>query len=114
MLASPLFIDPHHHLGWCFLSGPPNLSGTLEEAIQINACLKVSRSDTEVSENAYRALRLALQNGTGWIRSHTDIDSVSELKLLHPILEAKEKFRGLVEVQIVAFPQLGLVTDTAW
>ena len=111
MLASPLFIDPHHHLDCAFLSEPPNLSGTLEEAIQINARLKVNRSDTEVSENAFRALRIALQNGTGWIRSHTDIDSVSKLELLHPILEAKGKFRGLVEVQIVAFPQLGLVTD---
>ena len=33
------------------------------------------------------------------------------LKLLYPVLEAKEKFRGLVDVQIVAFPQLGLVAD---
>ena len=36
---------------------------------------------------------------------------VSKLKLLHPILKAKEKFRGLVDVQIVAFPQLGLIAD---
>jgi len=54
---------------------------------------------------------MALQNGTGWLRSHTDIDSVSKLKMLAPIVAAKEKFQGLVEVQIVAFPQLGLVAD---
>jgi len=111
MLASPLFIDPHHHLDCAFLSEPPNLSGTLEEAIQLNARLKVSRSDEDIYENACRALRMAVRNGTGWMRSHTDIDSVSKLKLLNPILEAKEKFRGLVDVQIVAFPQLGLVAD---
>jgi cytosine/creatinine deaminase len=111
MLASPLFIDPHHHLDCAFLSEPPNLSGTLEEAIQINARVIENRSGEDVYEKACRALRLALQNGTGYIRSHTDIDSVSKLKLLHPILEAKEEFRGLVDVQVVAFPQFGLIAD---
>jgi len=111
LLASPLFIDPHHHLDCAFLSEPPNQSGTLEEAIQTNARLKVSRSDEDINEKACRALQMALQNGTGWVRSHTDIDPVSKLKLLYPISEAKEKFRGLVDVQIVAFPQLGLVAD---
>lgn len=111
MLASPLFIDPHHHLDVAFLSEPPNLSGTLEEAIQTNANLKVDRPDYDIYEKACHALQLAEQNGTGWLRSHTDIDSVSKLKMLHPIVAAREKFRGLVDVQIVAFPQLGLVAD---
>jgi cytosine deaminase len=111
MLASPLFIDPHHHLDCAFLNEPPNLSGTLNEAIRINAQLKANRSDADVYEKACRALNMALHHGTGWVRSHTDIDSISKLKLLHPIVEAKEKFRNLVEVQIVAFPQLGIVAD---
>ena len=111
MLASPPFIDPHHHLDCAFLNEPANISGTLEEAIQINAHIKEFRSDEDVFKKASRALRLALQNGTGWIRSHTDCDSVSKLKLLPPVLEAKAKYRGLVDVQVVAFPQLGLVAD---
>jgi cytosine deaminase len=111
MLASPLFIDPHHHLDCAFLSEPTNLSGTLEEAIQINARLKGSRSDQDVFEKACRALQLAVQNGTGWMRSHTDIDSISKLKLLHPVSEAKQKFNGQLDVQLVAFPQLGLIAD---
>ena len=111
MLASPLFIDPHHHLDCAFLSEPPNLSGTLEEAIQINARLKESRSEQDVFEKACRALQLAVQNGTGWMRSHTDIDSISKLKLLHPVSEAKQKFNGQLDVQLVAFPQLGLIAD---
>jgi cytosine deaminase len=111
MLASPPFIDPHHHLDCAFLFEPPNLSGTLEEAIQINARIKEGRSDKDIFDKACQALQMALQNGTGWMRSHTDIDSFSKLKLLHPILLAKEKFSRLVDVQIVAFPQLGLVAD---
>jgi cytosine deaminase len=111
MLASPLFIDPHHHLDTAFLSEPPNLSGTLEEAIKINACLKGVRSDQDIYEKACRALHMAVLNGTGWIRSHTDIDSISKLKLLPPIWAARQKFSGHLDVQIVAFPQLGLIAD---
>jgi cytosine deaminase len=111
MLGSPLFIDPHHHLDCAFLYEPPNLSGTLEEAIQINARLKQTRPEEDVFEKACRALRMALQNGTGWMRSHTDIDSISKLKLLSPVAQAKAKYAGLLDVQIVAFPQLGLIAD---
>ena len=111
MLGSPLFIDPHHHLDCAFLIEPANQSGTLEEAIETNARLKATRPDRDIYEKACKALEQALPNGTGWMRSHGDIDSVSGLKLLYPVLEAKEKFRGLVDVQIVAFPQLGLVAD---
>jgi cytosine deaminase len=111
MLASPLFIDPHHHLDCAFLIEPANQSGTLEEAIDTNARIKASRLDDEIYIKACTALEQALQNGTGWIRNHGDIDSTSGLKLLYPVLQAKEKYRGLVDVQMVAFPQLGLVAD---
>ncbi len=111
LLASPLLIDPHHHLDCAFLIDPPNELGTLEEAIEINARIKKERPASDVIEKACKALNLALQNGTGWIRNHGDINSVSKLKLLPPILEVKERYRGLVDLQIVAFPQLGLISD---
>ncbi len=113
LMASPPFIDPHHHLDCAYLHEPVNRSGTLGEAIAINASVKGSRSHRELYDKACLALEQALLNGTGWMRSHGDIDSVSGLKLMYPILEAKEKFRGVVDVQYVAFPQLGLVRDPA-
>lgn len=111
LLASPLFIDPHHHLDCAYLDEYVNQSGTLEEAIQINARIKGDRTAEEIYNKACRALTEALTYGTGWIRNHVDVDSVSGLKLLHPIVKAKEKFSGLVDMQIVCFPQLGLVRD---
>jgi cytosine deaminase len=106
-----LFIDPHHHLDCAYLDEYVNLSGTLDEAIEINARIKNERPADEIFIKACRALTEALGNGTGWIRNHVDVDSVSGLKLLYPILQAKEKFAGVVDVQIVCFPQLGLVRD---
>jgi cytosine/creatinine deaminase len=111
LMASPPFIDAHHHLDCAFLFEPVNRSGTLAEAIEINARIKTGRSPQEVYAKACQALELALFNGTGWIRSHVDIDPVSGLDLLAPVVEAKERYRGLVDVQIVAFPQLGLIDD---
>ncbi len=111
LLASPLFIDPHHHLDCAYLDEYVNHSGTLDEAIEINARIKDDRPAKEIYTKACRALTEALVNGTGWIRNHVDVDSVSGLKLLYPIVEAKGKFAGVVDVQIVCFPQLGLVRD---
>ncbi len=113
LLASPPFIDAHHHLDCAYQFEHVNRSGTLEEAIETNARIKAQRSHRELFDRACLALEQALLNGTGWMRSHGDIDPVSGLKLMHPILEAKERFRGLVDVQYVAFPQLGLVRDPA-
>lgn len=113
LLASPLFIDPHHHLDCAFLHEHVNRSGTLQEAIDVNARIKGSRTPSEIYEKACLALEQAMLHGTGWIRSHGDIDSVSKLDLMVPVLEAREKYLDLVDVQFVAFPQLGLVRDPA-
>ncbi len=111
LMASPPFIDAHHHLDCAYLCEYTNQSGTLGEAIEINARIKAGRSDEELYTKACLALEQALFNGTGWLRSHGDVDSVSGLRLMRPILAAKEKFKGRVDVQFVAFPQLGLVCD---
>jgi cytosine deaminase len=111
LMVSTLFIDPHHHLDCAYLHEPINHSGTLAEAIRINAGIKAERSYQEIYQKACLALEQALLNGTGWIRNHGDVDSISKLELMYPVLEAKEKFRDLVDVQFVTFPQLGLVRD---
>lgn len=111
LMVSSMFIDPHHHLDCAYLHEPVNHSGTLQEAIEINAGIKADRTYQEIYQKACLALEQALLNGTGWIRSHGDVDSISKLDLMYPVLEAKERFRDLVDVQYVTFPQLGLVRD---
>lgn len=111
MMASPLLIDPHHHLDCAYLSEPRNHSGTLEDAIHINARIKADRRPEEVVNKATRALREAAAKGTGWMRSHADVDPVAGLSLLQATLAAAERNSGLVRVQAVAFPQMGLVRD---
>ena len=111
MMATPPFVDAHHHLDCAHLFEFENQSGTLAEAIEINARITPGRSAAEVADKASRALEEALLQGTCWMRSHVNVDSVTGLTLLHPVVEATEGFRGRVDVQVVAFPQLGFVAD---
>lgn len=110
-LLSPAFVDPHFHLENALLSQTPNASGTLREAIDIYARIKRDMSGANIMERATRALRLAIANGTLWMRNHVDIDQVAQLRLLEAIGEVRARFADVIDIQIVAFPQLGLARN---
>jgi len=110
-LLSPAFVDPHFHLENALLQEVPNRSGTLREAINLYADIKCNMSPENIAERASRALRMAVTNGTLWMRNHVDVDQVAQLRLLDAIVAVAERFAGVVDVQIVAFPQLGLARN---
>ncbi|MGN6031043.1 MAG: amidohydrolase [Thermomicrobiales bacterium] len=53
--------------------------------------------------------RMAIAVGTTHIRTHTDIDTEIGLRALEGILQTREDFRGALDIQIVAFPQSGML-----
>ncbi len=110
-LLSPALVDPHFHLENALLNETANQSGTLQEAIQIYAGIKRDMSRTNIIERAARALRLSIANGTLWMRNHVDIDQVAKLRLLEAICEVRNEFANMIDIQIVAFPQLGLAKN---
>lgn len=110
-MVSPPFAEAHFHLENAMLWDTPNRSGTLREAIEIYAEIKKNLGKDNLVDRSTKVLRSALSNGVLWLRNHVDIDQVAQLRLLEGILAAKEKFAGVVDVQIVAFPQLGLARN---
>jgi cytosine deaminase len=111
-MASPALIDPHFHLENALLySRGANQSGTLREAIRLYAGIKREMTQEDIVSRAGHALRLAIRNGTLWLRSHVDIDPVGRLRLLDGIAAARRRFEDLIDIQIVAFPQLGLARN---
>ena len=50
-----------------------------------------------------------MASGTLHMRTHVDIDNRLGLRNLNSILEVRERFRGLVTIEIVAFPQSGIL-----
>jgi len=111
-MVSPAFIDPHFHLENALLSDAVNASGTLREAINIYADIKRNMSREDIVARATRALRMAVTNGTLWMRNNVDIDQIAKVRLLDAICAARAQFAGVLDVQIVAFPQLGLARNS--
>lgn len=112
-LTTPSLIDPHIHLDKVNILDVvrPNQSGTLTEAIEIIWDKKRTYTDEDILERSEDVVRRALKNGTLNIRTHVDVDTIGGLKPLHGILKLKQKYAGLVDIQIVAFPQEGILKD---
>lgn len=113
MLTSPAFIDPHIHLDKCMIGDEvrPNISGTLQEAIEIIWERKRRYTVADIVRRAGEVIRTAALNGTTRMRTHVDVDTISGLKPLKGLLEARRKFKHLMDIQIVAFPQEGILRD---
>ena len=60
-------------------------------------------------ETGSNLVRQVVASGTLHMRSHVDIDNQLGLRNLHEVLKIRERFRDLVTIQIVAFPQSGIV-----
>jgi cytosine/creatinine deaminase len=113
-LVVPPFFEPHFHLDNPLLWPSDqkadfiNQSGTLLEAIEIYGRVKKERRLEELIDKASQAVRKALSNGVLWFRTHVDIEPTSKLKQLQGVTAVKQKFNGIVDIGIIAFPQLGL------
>lgn len=106
------FIDIHLHLDKAYQSDTaPNRSGTLAEAIELGRAYKAGMDETQVFQKVLRGAREALLHGTTRIRTHVDVDPASRLAGVIGALQAKSALRGLVDVQIVAFPQEGITNQ---
>ncbi|MEM8860803.1 MAG: amidohydrolase family protein, partial [Chloroflexota bacterium] len=65
-----------------------------------------------VFERVDEVMRLAIQNGTCAIRLFADVDQVSGLTALDAMLAIQAKYSGWMTVQVVAFPQDGILTES--
>jgi cytosine/creatinine deaminase len=110
-LVSPPFIESHVHLDTTLTAGDPrwNESGTLFEGIQIWSERKKSLTHEDVVARATELLRWQAAQGVLHVRTHADVTD-PEFRGLKALLEVREKVRGWVDVQIVAFPQEGMLS----
>ncbi len=110
-LVLPPFVESHVHLDATLTAGDPvwNLSGTLFEGIECWAKRKDKLSIADVKERARRAVELYALNGVQYIRTHVDVTD-PDLTALKALLELKEEITNLADLQIVAFPQEGILS----
>ncbi|ALR78401.1 cytosine deaminase [[Enterobacter] lignolyticus] len=110
-LAVAPFIEPHIHLDTTQTAGEPrwNESGTLFEGIECWAERKALLSHEDVKARAWKTLKWQIANGIQFVRTHVDVSDPT-LTALKAMLEVKQEVAPWVTLQIVAFPQEGILS----
>ncbi|MTD29158.1 cytosine deaminase [Erwinia sorbitola] len=110
-LAFPPFIEPHIHLDTTQTAGEPawNQSGTLFEGIERWAERKAMLSHEDVKQRARQTLKWQIANGIQHVRTHIDVSDPT-LTALKAMLEVKQEMAPWVDIQLVAFPQEGILS----
>lgn len=110
MAVAP-FCEPHIHLDTTQTAGEPswNISGTLFEGIERWAERKEILSIEDVKTRAKQTLKWQIANGVQHVRTHVDVSDPT-LIALKAMVEVREEMKEWVDIQIVAFPQEGILS----
>jgi cytosine deaminase len=109
-VVTPPLVEPHIHLDAVLTEGQPrpNVSGSLFEGIAVWAERAKDLTAADVQGRVRQVLKWQLANGVQYVRSHVDVCD-PELRALRALLELREEVRGLIDLQLVAFPQQGIL-----
>jgi cytosine/creatinine deaminase len=110
MLLTPPFVDAHFHMDATLSYGLPrvNQSGTLLEGIALWGELKPHLTQEALVERALAYCDWAVGKGLLAIRSHVDVCD-ARLLAVDALLHVKEKVKPYIDLQLVAFPQDGVL-----
>ncbi len=109
-LVARSFVEPHFHLDKC-LSRARFGAVSFTEAFARAREVKRNFTVADVEERACRALELAVAHGIGRMRAMVDVDIATRLVSLEGVQRARERFARAIDIEIVAFPQEGIVSD---
>ena len=120
-LATESFVNPHLHLCKVYTlrmmddqaarayhgAGMVNALSAIELASRV----KEKYAEAWILENVRRAVALAAVHGTTHLRALADVDGKARLEGVTAVLRAREEFKGVVDIQVVAFAQDGLARE---
>jgi len=115
------FVNPHLHL--CKVWTLPMMQeaalkdyhgagmGKAMTAIELASAIKENYAEDWIAANARRAVALAAAYGNLHIRAFADVDAKARLEGVKALLRVRDEFRGIVDVQVVAFAQDGILRE---
>jgi len=120
-LATESFVNPHLHLDKVFTLTQLDDSAMVDyqgdsmsksmTAIERAADVKQTYDREVIVEHVRKVLGWAAANGNTHIRAFADVDNQAKLVGIEALIQAREEFKGTVELQVVAFPQDGVVRE---
>lgn len=110
-LLLPPFVDSHVHLDATLTAGQPewNESCTLFDGIRIWSERKQDLTKEDVKKRAKATIKNMVSHGIQHIRSHVDVTD-PHLIAAQALLELREELHDQVDLQLVAFPQEGILS----
>ncbi len=85
--------------------------GKAMTAIELAAKVKEEYDEKWIIKNVRKACALAGRYGCTHIRAFADVDSKAKLEGVKALIKAREEFKEIVDIQVVAFAQDGLVRE---
>lgn len=120
-LVTESFVNGHLHLDKVYtleMVGQDALGsyhgegmGGAMTAIEQASRVKEKYDESWIIENVRRAALLAVKYGNTHIRAFADVDTKGKLEGAKALIKAREEFKDRVDIQVVAFPQDGVVRD---
>ena len=99
----PSFAEPHAHLDKALTaSRAPNPAGDLLGAIRAMQGIAGTLTHADIVARAERAIRVQLALGTTSVRTHVNVGGAMGMRALAALIEVRERWRGLVDLQLVA------------
>ncbi|SFI15594.1 amidohydrolase family protein [Methylobacterium brachiatum] len=112
-LVLPGLSDSHVHLDKCMLGlawRPHRAQGSVRAIIADEKAFRRAERVSLAEQGAEALLDRMLHSGTTSLRTHVDIDDVTQLDHLAQILELRARWSDRMQIQIVAFPQSGILS----
>ncbi|MCZ7527026.1 MAG: amidohydrolase family protein [Acidimicrobiia bacterium] len=112
-LVLPGLVDPHLHVDKALTVGHGTAwpEGTFQESIDMTLERRRSYTTEDLLRRGREVLELAVAYGTTALRAFADVGTVGGLRSAEALLALRDEFADLLDVQVVAFPQEGLVRD---
>jgi cytosine deaminase len=120
-LVTESFVNPHLHL--CKVWTLPMMEeealkayqadgmGKAMSGVELASKIKEKYAESWIVENARRAVALAALYGNLHIRAFADVDAKARLEGVKALVRVRDEFRGVVDIQVVAFAQDGIVRE---
>ncbi|TPI36133.1 amidohydrolase family protein [Mesorhizobium sp. B3-1-6] len=114
-LVLPAFVEGHIHLDTSFYGDAwrPHIPCTNGFDVRERVAFQMRNLEqaAPMEERAKSQLELCVGNGSLTMRSHVMVDAAVGLKHVETILGVREKYRDLIDIQLVAFPQSGILSS---
>lgn len=85
--------------------------GKAMTAIELAARVKEKYDQAWIIKNVCKAIGLAAKYGCTHVRAFADVDNKARLEGVKALIQAREEFKGIVDIQVVAFAQDGIVRE---